>query len=241
LDFATDALDSYQKIITLTLASKLGETLPDRGPTPGADRSRLFIRDLARGSMGFILEEIAPEQQEMLPTVLKDAVEGATEFPDNLNSSTDEALDTILETTQPRLVSAVQRFTKILYDAGASTQIVGDQHRLSLSIHDLGQLSRRLGDIEITEQMEAVDGVLLGVLPDSRQFELKPPGDDVSTIKGEISEELALKYTVDTSFKEQLLLQPVRAQLNHIRTVRNGRVVREQRILEAIEPARSRS
>jgi hypothetical protein len=118
---------------------------------------------------------------------------------------------------------------------------VGDQHRLSLSTHDLGQLSRRLGDIEITEQMEAVDGVLLSVLPDSRQFELKPPGDDVSTIKGEISEELALKYTVDTSFKEQLLLQPVRAQLNHIRTIRNGRVVREQRILEAIEPARSRS
>ena len=49
LDFTTDALDSYQKIISLALAAKLSQgDLPERGRLPGADKSRLFIRDLVR-------------------------------------------------------------------------------------------------------------------------------------------------------------------------------------------------
>lgn len=81
-----------------------------------------------------------------------------------------------------------------------------------------------------------MDGVLLGVLPEARKSELAPHGE-AATIKGSISEELAAKYTTDTAFKDQLLLKPVRAQLMVVRTSRNGRLVRERRFLEALEPA----
>jgi hypothetical protein len=237
LDFTTDALDSYQKLVTLALAAKLApEDLPQRGPLPGADQSRLFIRDLVRGSMGFILEEIVPDQHEMLPTALKDAVESATQLLTTLSDGTDEDFEATLENTQPRLVGAVQKFAKVLYEAGASTRIVGEERRISLSPDDVGRLSRRLSEVEVTEEVGTVDGVLLGVLPDSREFELRPPGDDSVTIKGSISEELALKYTADVAFKERLLLQPVRAKIKVIRTSRNGRLVRERRILEDLEP-----
>ncbi len=238
LDFTTEALDSYQKLVTLALASKLViEELPQRGPLPGADRSRLFIRDIVRGSMGFILEEIAPDQHEAFPTALKDAVENTTQLLTSLNSVSEEEFETTLENTQPRIVSAVQKFAKVLYEAGASTRIVGDKQRIDLSTDDVGRLSRRLSEVDVTEEVGPMDGILLGVLPDSREFELKPPGDDAVTIKGAISEELALKYTADAAFKERLLLQPVRAQIKVIRTTRNGRLVRERRVLEALEPA----
>jgi hypothetical protein len=238
LDFTTDALDSYQKLVTLALAAKLApEDLPQRGPLPGADQSRLFIRDLVRGSMGFILEEIVPDQHEAFPTALKDAVENTTQLLSTLSGGSDEDFEAILENTQPRLVSAVQKFAKVLYEAGASTRIVGDERRIVLSTDDVGRLSRRLSEVEVTEEVGPVDGVLMGVLPDSREFELKPPGDEAVTIKGAISEELALKYTADAEFKERLLLQPVRAQIKVIRTTRNGRLVRERRVLEALEPA----
>lgn len=238
LDFTADALDSYQKLVSLTLAVRLvREELPQRGPLPGANQSRLFIRDLVRGSMGFILEEIVPDQSEAFSTPLKDAVESTTRLLTTLSGGSDEDFEATIEETQPRLVGAVQRFAKVLYEAGASTRIVGDEHRLSLSTDEVGRLSRRLSEVEVDEKVEPVDGVLLGVLPDSREFELKPPGDDAVTIKGAISEELALKYTADAAFKERLLLQPVRAQIKVIRTSRNGRVVRERRVLEAIEPA----
>lgn len=81
-----------------------------------------------------------------------------------------------------------------------------------------------------------VDGVLLGVLPEARKFELRLPGGDSGTMEGAVSEDLALKYMSDMAFKERLLLQPVRAQVKLIRTTRSGRLVKERRVLEALEP-----
>lgn len=237
LDFAADALDKYQKVITLALASKLSEAIPERGRIPGTNQSRLFIRDIARGSMGFILEEIAPEQQEMLPTILKDAVESTTQLITSLSASSDADLDDVLVTVQPRLVGAIQRFAKNLYEAGASTRIVGDELSLALSLEDVGRLSNRLNEIEIKEEIEQLRGVLLGILPEARQFELRLPQDDDATVAGVISEELATKYLADIAFKDRLLLKPVLAQIKLIQTIRNGRLVREQRVLEAVEQA----
>ncbi|MBN9147172.1 MULTISPECIES: hypothetical protein [unclassified Nitrobacter] len=240
LDFTTDALDSYQKIISLALAARLSQDdLPERGRLPGADKSRLFIRDLVRGSMGFVLEEIAPELHEMLPTPLKDTVESVTQLLTTLTDATDDVFESTLESTQPRVVGAVQKFAKVLHEAGASTKIVGDQERLTLSLADVGRLSQRLNEVEVTEEAETVDGILLGILPESHEFELKPPGDDAVTIKGSISDDLALKYTADAAFKERLLLQPVQAQIKVIRTTRNGKLMRERRVLEALEPAQA--
>lgn len=234
LDFATDALDEYQRLVTLALASRHSEESPHRGPI-SEDRSRLFIRDLARGSVGFILEEIAPKQKVMFPTELKDAVEESTLLLATLSTATDEIFESTLETTPPKLVAAVQRFAKILYEAGASTRIVGDQHRLVLSADDVGHLSRRLNEVEVSEEVEPTDGILLGILPESRQFELKLQGDEAETIKGAISKELAFKYTADVAFKERLLLRPIRAQITFVRTTRNGKIVRERRVLESVE------
>lgn len=239
LDFTTDALDSYQKVVSLSLASRLVEELPQTGPLPGRDQSRLFIRDLVHGSMGFILEELPPQQHEMLPTQLKDAVEKTTELISTLSKGGDAEFESALERTPPRLVTAVEKFAKVLYEAGASTRIVGDDNRLALSIDEVGRLSRRLSELDITEEIGPVDGVLLGVLPEARKFELKLPGEDSGTIEGTISEDLAFKYTSDVAFKERLLLRPVRAQVKVVRTTRNGRLVRERHVLEALEPTTS--
>lgn len=233
LDFTTEALDSYQKVVALALASHNGVELSERGRLPAGDQARLFIRDLVRGSMGFILEELPGQQHEMLPTQLKEAVEDTTQLITNLSAASDAEFEATLAGTQPRLVAAVQKFAKVLFDAGASTRIVGDEQRLALSIDEVGRLSRRLGEVEVTEEVVPVDGVLLGVLPEARKFELKLLD---GTMEGAVSEDLAFKYTSDAAFKERLLLQPVRAQVKFVRTKRNGRLVKERRILEALEP-----
>ncbi|APF36140.1 hypothetical protein IMF23_04175 [Chelatococcus daeguensis] len=48
LDFTTEALDSYQKVVALTLAARNGVEMSDRGRLPGGEQARLFIRDLGR-------------------------------------------------------------------------------------------------------------------------------------------------------------------------------------------------
>ena len=239
LDFTSDILDRYQKIVSLTVSAFLNDELPERGPLPGADRSRLFVRDIARGSMGFILEEVAPEQQEFLPSLLKNAVEGVTERLGIFSNSADEDFYAALDEVQPRLLAAFRQFTQVLYDAKASARLLGEENHVALSIDDVGRLSRRLNEIEIIEEEESIEGTLLGILPEARRFELKFQGEYGLTIKGSISDDLALKYVADANFKERLLLQPVRARIKRIQTVRNGRMIREQLSLEALEPSES--
>jgi hypothetical protein len=131
-----------------------------------------------------------------------------------------------------------QRFAKVLQEAGASTRIVGDERLVSLSNAEVSRLSDRLKEVEVTDEMVIVDGTLLGILPESHQFELRLAGDEADTLKGAVADDLALKYLADQQFKENLLLKPVRAEIKYIRTTRNGKLVKEQTILQNLEPTR---
>ncbi len=236
LDFTTDALDAYQKIVSLEHTQRISTLLPDRGSLRCARRSRLFIRDIVHGSMGFILEEVVPEQQEMFPTGLKDAVEGTTKLIGELHVSSDEGLKEALEKMPPRLVAAIQRFTSVLSQASANTRILGDEHKLVLSAESVTHLSARLREIQVTDELVSTDGKLLGILPGICEFELEMPGHDPAIIKGTVLEDIAIAYQTDESFRDRVLLKPVKAIIRNYRTIRLGRVVRMQRILEEIGP-----
>ena len=235
LDFTTDALASYQKVIAASLATQGDQPVATKGKIKGADKSKLFIRDIVRGSMGFILEELAAPQADMFDTPLKAAVEEATGLIARLNSASLEDFNSAIEASSPRLVGALQKFTKVLRDAGATTRIVGDVHRVALGLEEIGRLSDRFSDVEVTEEDVFQDGVLLGILPDSHEFELQLP-DDQGTLKGSVTDDLTLKYVTDQAFKEQLLLKPVKALVRYTRTARNGRLIKQQVSLENLEP-----
>ncbi|SFI43495.1 hypothetical protein SAMN05216304_102738 [Bosea sp. OK403] len=244
VDFTTDALTTFQKLIAARLAEQERQAagdpgaLPKRGRLPGRRNSNLYIRDLVRGSMGFVLEERV-EQAELLPTKLKAAVESTTELLDRLNSAGDDEFQRIVAESEPRVVQAIQKFTKVLFEAGASTRIAGDQNQLTMGISDVDRLSKRLNEVEITESVETVDGVLQGLLPEKLEFEFKVAGDEGPTIRGDVAEELANKYTLDPAFVERLLHKPGRARIKVVRTSRNGMQTKEQLIMEALEWAAS--
>jgi len=241
VDFTTDALNSFQKLVSARLAERERQAagdataLPKRGKLPGARNTNLFIRDLVRGSMGFILEEL-PEQAELLPTKLKEAVESTTELLGRLNSATADEFQGIIADAEPRVVQAMQKFAEVLFEAGASTRISGDEQRTSLSIADVDRLSKRLSEVEVSEEVEIRDGLLQGLLPEKLEFEFKVAGEEAMTLRGDVSEDLARKYTLDPAFVEQLLHKPGRARIRIIRTSRNGVQTKEQRIMEALEP-----
>jgi len=245
VDFTTEALSSFQKLVSARLAERerlaAGDptSLPRRGKLPGTRNSNLFIRDLVRGSMGFILEE-RPEQAELLPTKLKETVESTTEFLGHMNDATDDEFQNIVINSEPRVVQAIQKFAKVLSDAGSSMRVLGDERRTTLSVADVARLARRLNDIEIIEDIEILDGILQGLLPEKMEFEFKVSGDDGVTLRGDVSEDLARKYILDPEFVEQLLQRPGRARIKVMRTMRNGVQTKEQRIMEALESPQTR-
>ncbi|ANK84172.1 MULTISPECIES: hypothetical protein [unclassified Rhizobium] len=235
LDFSTEALAAYQRIVSAAMASQNDEAVAAKGKVKGEQKSKLYIRDIVRGSMGFILEESTAPQTDMFNTPLKNAVEQATQLISNLSGSSNEEFVAALEATSPRLVGALQKFTKVLHDAGATTKIVGDENRVALGLEDISRLSSRFSDVEVTEEDSFVEGVLLGILPDSHEFELQLP-ENGGTIKGAVADGLTSKYVNDQQFKEQLLLKPVKALIRYTRTFRNDRLIKQQLSLENLEP-----
>lgn len=235
LDFSTDALSSYQKIVAASLAALSEQQVAIKGRIRGASRSKLYIRDIVRGSMGFILEELPPEQPDMFNTQLKDAVENATKFLESLNTASVEEFNAAIGEAEPRLVSAVQKFAKVLKDAGATAKIVGAEQKFSLGLEDVNRLSDRFTDVEVQEERITVAGVLRGVLPESHAFELEVEGRD-GVLKGAVTDELVENYVADQGFTEQLLLKPVTAFVRYTRTFRASKLLREQVVLENLEP-----
>ena len=66
------------------------------------------------------------------------------------------------------------------------------------------------------------------------QFEVRLPGDHGGTLKGSVAGDLALKCLADLQFKETLLLKPVRASINYIRTLRNEKLVKEHKVCRTL-------
>ena len=237
LDFATDALERYQRIVALALAERLQGHLARRGPVRGSDKARLYIREIARGSMGFVLEELPIEQPDMFesPSTLKVAVEDSTALIQHLSDADEADFDHLLEATHPRMVNAIQSFTKTLSEAAASTRILGDYQTATLTIANIKDLYLKLNDVITSDDNEQVDGLVLGVFPDALQFEFRPSTDQEAIIRGSITDDLAEKYVADSSFRDALLMHPGRATMKVSRTVRGGRIVKEARLLEGWE------
>lgn len=235
LDFATVALDNYQKIVSLALAAQTDTDIENKGPVRSSEKSKLYIRDLVRGSMGFILEEKPSDQPSLMPTPLKLAVETTTKLLSDLSSTDTSQYEEAIEGTQGRMLVAVQKFSRALANAAATAKIYDDHFRIDLDSNAVSLINGRLGDIEVREVPSTVSGVLLGILPDSHQFEIQisPSGE---ILKGAITDELAERYQTSTSIRD-LTLRRISGEILTVQTYRRGSLVKQQVFLEDIRPS----
>jgi hypothetical protein len=234
VDFATKALDNYQMIISSLMAERAGAEVRSRGKLPSAFSSKLFIRDMMRGSVGFILEEPSSDQSELVGTPLHDTVEEATRIFRDLSASENAAFEERVTALAPRTLDAIKKMAKVLHDAGAETTIVGDTEEFSLDQRTTASLYTRLNELEVTERSEKREGHLLGLFPERRQYEFRP-SDGSPVFYGPVSEVLDTKYLSDPNYATSILLKSAIARFNVVSTLRGGVVKREQWILEDID------
>jgi hypothetical protein len=237
LDFATKVLDNYQLVVSTLVAQRAGAELGARGQLPRSFASKLFIRDMVRGSVGFLLEEPQQPQSQLLPSVLKDAVDEATDVLQDLSSTDVERFYTRLQKLSPRTIGAVKKMAKSLHDAGAITKIVSSVE-FRLDTVGTNSLYQRLTEIEIAESHETKVGTLLGLFPERQQYEFKP--DDGPVFYGPVSEALDAHYLSDRDFARSILLQAVTASFFVVTTLRAGQLQSQEKILEDIQLGGSR-
>lgn len=187
-DFAGKAINAFDDIVSKQLALEHLGDLGARGPIPLSSEAHLMITDVARGSFGFVLEEAAANQS-LAETSLKVAVDKASKLLSAVASEDEGTYEEAVDVLSERLLISLKQFFQVLDENGATLRVVeADEERVfdSQAIH---RARVRTQTTEIRERdTDEISGVLIGLLPEHRRFELRRL-DTGETISGWITPE----------------------------------------------------
>ena len=190
-EFAGSALEKFQDLVTRTFAKAELGPLGKRGPIPQKENTQLMVTELARGSFGFVLDEMS-EQSELQETALKLMVDEVARIVEDTGSPNEPDFEAILENLDPRTLIALKEFFVILDNSEATIRIVDDERDFVLDKQAVHRGRLRTEATSIEEKESFTSGQILGFLPEHRKFELKPADGEV--IYGSVSKEAAEQY-----------------------------------------------
>ncbi|MBX3498556.1 MAG: hypothetical protein KF889_03865 [Alphaproteobacteria bacterium] len=191
--FASDALGKYQDIVSRQFASRSEEgLLGDRGRVPLKELSALQIHGVVHGSFGFLLEERGSDQLTFVPTALRETLDEVTRAIEAFGMGTDEQYVQTIESMNRRVFAAVKDFYEVLHNAGATLRIVEGDKDDTFGPESISRGYDRSQRTNIEEREEKLSGILLGILPNTMQFEFQPDGRDV--ISGKTGPSISQSY-----------------------------------------------
>jgi hypothetical protein len=229
-EFAGSAVTKFQDIVAKVLAHESGG-LGQRGIVPNKSASTLHITNIVRGSFGFLLEEVHP-QQPLMETSLKMAVDEATRLLEALGEPDEEQFRTAVEATDDRVLGTAREFFELMRQSGATLRLVAGETDRSFGSEAVARAAERATSTTVEDAEETIRGQLAGVLPDAHQFEFRA-GPDRGTIRGKVSRTFAADQLA--RFNRDWVNVDATVRVNVKRVRRNGAVVRESFTLLALD------
>ena len=211
--FSSDALFSYQDVITKLSAVKNGG-LASRGSVAGSvtENARLFLTGVGRGSFGFILEEDPDKVQPLFDYPLKAVVAEVSETMSALCEDDDKDYDTVVQELDPRVFSSFKKFFKLLRDAKAEMKVID---RLEGKIFDTAGIDRayaRTALTQVEDEERRVTGTLTGLADGMFNFvsDNTPPftGKLAPTFGAELREQVSravFPYELGSKYSAQII------------------------------------
>jgi len=192
-DFTARVLTAFQAMVSKRLASDEYGSLGDRGPLPQGAHAPLAITELLRGSVGFLLEE-GSKNQEIAATVVRGAVDQVTHLVDTAASEDPVAFEQTVEVLDHRLLISLRDFFRTLDDSHATVRIVEDERDTTLDRNAISRGRQRVETTQVEDRdSDTVVGELLGLLPESRRFEMRLR-DTGLVIRGTVAARYAATY-----------------------------------------------
>lgn len=193
--FATQALKAFVEATDTVAASLVSDDLKGRGRLPGANERSLRIVDTAVGSFGFELElpplsNNGPVQAPLLPEFAMadpyaEAINTTLALLGEAATDDEEAISDLIAKVHPRAATKVRAFAKVLADHNAlfAAAFEGKQVQFDDDVQ-VRRVVEALNDDDISEDTEILSGILLGMLPQSREFEARLA--DNTVLKGKV-------------------------------------------------------
>jgi hypothetical protein len=229
-EFAGNVVNKFQDFISKVLAQEAGG-LGQRGVVPNKGASTLHITNIVRGSFGFLLEEVRPQQQ-MVDTSLKRAVEQATSLLDAFGEPDEERFRTAVETIDERVLRTAGEFFDLMRQNGATLRLVIEETEKSFGAEAVARAAERATSTTVEDHEETIRGQLAGVLPEGHQFEFRT-SDTRGTIRGRVDRTLSSERLAE--FNRTWVNVDAMVRVHVKRVIRNGTVVRETFVLHALE------
>jgi hypothetical protein len=186
--FGAEALRAFQSLVSTTAATRGGRSLASRGPIPDERGSRLFITGTVQGSFGFELEELRAAASSERGQ-LRETVEEVARLLEATHVS-DEVFEDAVSKSNPRVLTALARFLSVLDAAGATLHLSAGERVCALDTVEATRAgAERARRMRMTEGEQELHGVLLGVLPIARRFEIRVEGSG-EIVDGRLTDEI---------------------------------------------------
>ncbi len=222
-EFGGAALTKFQDLVAKMLAHESG-SLGLRGVVPNKNASTLHVTNIVKGSFGFLLEEMQP-QQTMLETPLKAAVDGATGLLDAFGKDDEEQFQTAVESIDDRVLGTARELFGLMQQNGATLRVVAGDIDRSFDSNAVARAAERAVSTNVVEEEREVRGELAGILPNARQFEFRS-ADGSGILRGTVSKQL--KDDELSLLNRKLVNVDAIARLHVKRVLRNGITAREK-------------
>ncbi|MGB2831501.1 MAG: hypothetical protein WBC07_01010 [Methylotenera sp.] len=171
-EFAGLALEQFQNLITKTFATNEVGELGQRGRVPFKANSELMITGLARGSFGFILDEMN-EQTQLEASQLTHIIDKAAHLLRDTAAQDEAVFEALLEDLEPRTLIALKEFFLNLDSNKATVRVVEKDLDIILDGPAIHRAKIRTEATSIEEKTIEIEGALVGFLPEHRKFELR--------------------------------------------------------------------
>ncbi|MCE8032181.1 hypothetical protein EKK97_09535 [Billgrantia tianxiuensis] len=170
-EFAGTALEQFQDLIAKVFANNEVGDLGERGKVPLKASSELMVTGLARGSFGFVLDEMS-EQIQMESSQLSHVIDKAALLLRDSAAQDDAVFESILEELEPRTLIALRDFFSNLDSSKATIRVVEKELDFTLDGPSIHRAKVRTEATSIEEKTIEIEGTLVGFLPEHRKFEL---------------------------------------------------------------------
>lgn len=226
--FGAAVVNKFQDLVAMMMAQE-ERPLAVSGPIPNRGASTLHITNVTRGSFGFLLEEIEP-QDRPADTSLKLAVDNTTRLLRALGNDDENHFREVAETVDQRALSTAQEFFAIVRSNGARFRLVAGNTEQSFTDKALALAAERASTTRVLPTEEQVEGEFGGALPEGHLFELRAVQ---GTISGNVSPDIPASDLA--RWNRELVNRPVSATLRVRRVYRNEVLARESYTLLRLE------
>ena len=170
-EFAGTALEQFQNLIAKIFANNEVGDLGERGKVPFKANSELMVTGLARGSFGFVLDEMS-DQVQLESSQLSHVIDKAALLLRDSAAQDDAVFESILDELEPRTLIALRDLFSNLDSRKATIRVVEKELDFTLDGPSIHRAGIRTEATSIEESTTEIEGKLVGFLPEHRKFEL---------------------------------------------------------------------